>query len=115
MAFSPAVAEPCLETTGACGADDQVALAATTTVGKKQDAYGKKVLGLTDIRWGELLLPWLGANDTVEEMLLKGYAVWRHWRQDTCCVLRLGLRILCRVAVSECEPFFSRAFLLAVK
>merc|ERR1712014_550490 len=47
--FSPAVAEPCLESTGACGADDQAALADATTVGEKQDACGKKALGVTGI------------------------------------------------------------------
>merc|ERR1712244_48916 len=30
--FAPSVAEPCLESTGACGADDQAALADATTV-----------------------------------------------------------------------------------
>merc|ERR1712048_756 len=47
--FSPAVAEPCMESTGACSADDQTALADATTVGEKQDACGKKALGLTGI------------------------------------------------------------------
>merc|ERR1712070_1365495 len=46
--FSPATAEPCLETTatGACSADDQAALADAKTVGEKQDACGKQALGL---------------------------------------------------------------------
>merc|ERR1712107_589863 len=50
--FSPAVAAPCedsLEVTGACGADDQTALADAKTVGEKQDACGKKALGLSGI------------------------------------------------------------------
>merc|ERR1712079_136135 len=47
--FSPAVAEPCLESAGPCGADDQAALADATTVGEKQDACGKSALGLTGI------------------------------------------------------------------
>merc|ERR1712072_1594132 len=49
--FSPATADPCLETkaTGACSADDQTALSDAKTVGEKQDACGKKALGLSGI------------------------------------------------------------------
>merc|ERR1712004_374551 len=50
--FSPAVAAPCedsLEVTGACGADDQAALADAQNVGEKQDACGKGALSLTGI------------------------------------------------------------------
>merc|ERR1712050_533156 len=49
--FSPSVAEPCLESevTGACSANDQAALADAKNVGEKQDACGKKALGLTGI------------------------------------------------------------------
>merc|ERR1711862_954537 len=50
--FAPAVAAPCedsLEATGACGADDQAALADAQNVGEKQDACGKKALGLSGI------------------------------------------------------------------
>ena len=49
--FSPAVAEPCLESqsTGGCSSDDQAALSDAKTVGEKQDACGKSALGLTGI------------------------------------------------------------------
>merc|ERR1712178_215870 len=50
--FQPAVAAPCedsLEVTGACGADDQAALADAQNVGEKQDACGKKALSLSGI------------------------------------------------------------------
>merc|ERR1712185_337622 len=49
--FSPAVAAPCLESkaTGACSADDQTALSDAQNVGEKQDACGKKALGLSGI------------------------------------------------------------------
>merc|ERR1712066_1117231 len=47
--FSPSVAEPCLESTGACSAADQAALADSQTVGTKQDACAKGALTLTGI------------------------------------------------------------------
>merc|ERR1712139_55910 len=49
--FSPATAAPCLATkaTGACSADDQTALSDAQNVGEKQDACGKKALGLSGI------------------------------------------------------------------
>merc|ERR1712167_497858 len=49
--FSPSKAAPCLETkaTGACSTDDQTALADAQNVGEKQDACGKKALGLSGI------------------------------------------------------------------
>merc|ERR1712178_427727 len=47
--FATGTAEPCLESSGACSADDQAALADPQNVGEKQDACGKKALGLTGI------------------------------------------------------------------
>merc|ERR1712139_260806 len=49
--YTSGTAEPCLEATatGACSADDQTALADAQTVGEKQDACGKKALGLSGI------------------------------------------------------------------
>merc|ERR1712039_811178 len=49
--FTPAVAEPCLETasTGACSAADQANLADAKTVGDKQNKCGKDALSLSGI------------------------------------------------------------------
>merc|ERR550514_2582587 len=49
--FATGVATPCLESTvtAGCSADDQAALADPQNVGEKQDACGKKALGLTGI------------------------------------------------------------------
>merc|ERR1712225_142252 len=52
--FQPSVASPCeseeaVEARGACSADDQAALSDAQTVGEKQDACGKKALGLSGI------------------------------------------------------------------
>jgi len=47
--FSPAVASPCLESTGGCSSADQAALADASVVGDKQDACGKKALSLKGI------------------------------------------------------------------
>merc|ERR1711957_40335 len=46
---SPAVAAPCLESTGGCSSADQAALADASVVGDKQDACGKKALSLKGI------------------------------------------------------------------
>merc|ERR1712226_1080476 len=47
--FATGTATPCLESTGGCSADDQAALADPQNVGEKQDACGKKALGLSGI------------------------------------------------------------------
>merc|ERR1712194_978797 len=47
--FTPSVAAPCPESTGACSADDQASLADASNVGEKQDACAKKALSLTGI------------------------------------------------------------------
>merc|ERR1711907_925926 len=47
--FATAGAQPCLESTGGCSGDDQAALADPQNVGEKQDACGKKALGLSGI------------------------------------------------------------------
>merc|ERR1712100_794461 len=47
--FATGTAQPCLETTGACSADDQAALADPQNVGEKQDKCGKSALSLSGI------------------------------------------------------------------
>merc|ERR1712107_517312 len=49
--FATGTATPCLESaaTGSCSADDQAALADPQNVGEKQDACGKKALGISGI------------------------------------------------------------------